>query len=85
MIVALHVTIALSSIISTSYLFLRPSRNRFLLNYCLVGLTFLSGIYLVIASHAALVPACTAGLVYLSVVTAGMVAAQHRFTHSDKS
>jgi hypothetical protein len=81
MIVLLHVLIALSSMVYTTYLFFRPTKRNFHINYALVGLTFASGIYLVISSHAALVPACEAGLVYLGAVTAGMVAAQYRLAH----
>ena len=81
MVVLIHVLIALSSVCYTTYLFFKPTKRNFHINYGLVGMTFASGIYLVISSHAALVPACEAGLVYLGVVTAGMVAAQYRLAH----
>lgn len=74
----LHVIIALTSMVYTTYLFVRPSRAKFYAAYALVALTLTSGTYLVVSTHARLVPSCEAGLAYLGVVLSGLVAAHHR-------
>lgn len=73
-----HVTIALSSVCFSTYLFFRPSRKNFRINYCLIGSTFATGIYLVWSTHSPLLQSCLAGLTYLGVVSIGTVAAQYR-------
>lgn len=78
MIILIHVCIALSSILWTTLLFLSPSRRKFLVNYALIGATFASGTYLVIATHSRLLPACIAGITYLTAVTVGTVLAHVR-------
>lgn len=78
MIVLIHVCIALSSILWTTLLFFAPSRRKFLVNYALIGATFASGTYLVISTHSQLLPACMAGLAYLTAVTVGTVLAHVR-------
>jgi len=85
MIVLAHVLIALSSVLYTSYLFLRPSKAKFYVSYGLIGLTLASGTYLVVSTHSRLLPACEAGLLYLGVVLAGLISAHYRLANaSDK-
>ncbi len=79
MLLLTHITIALASIVQTTYLLIRPSQKKFYVSYALVGLTIASGSYLIIASHAKLLPACEAGLTYLGIMTVGIVLSHIRF------
>ncbi|HMI08932.1 MAG TPA: hypothetical protein VK497_00860 [Candidatus Saccharimonadales bacterium] len=74
MIVILHVIIALASIAHITYTYTRPARKQLYASYGLVGLTLSSGIFLVVASPSHMIEACTVGLVYLGVMTLGIVA-----------
>lgn len=81
MIIAVHVVIALSSIISSSWLLLKQAKIRFIINYILIGLTLISGTYLVISTHSALLPSCEAGLAYLVVVSLLTTVSYRRFSN----
>jgi hypothetical protein len=74
MIVILHVIVALASIAHITYAFTRPTRKQLNLSYGLVGMTFISGFFLVIASPSHMIEACTVGLVYLGIMTIGIIA-----------
>ncbi len=78
MIVVLHVLIALSSIIFTTYAYLRPSAPKLNIGYGLVGLTLATGIYLVWSAPAHMLQACTSGLVYLGLVSIAIVATRSK-------
>ncbi len=80
MLVLVHVIIALSSVVYTSYLFFRPSTAKFRVSYGLIASTLASGTYLVIRTHSPLLQACTTGLAYIVIVSIGLAAAHHRFT-----
>lgn len=82
MFVLLHVVIALSSIVYTSYLFISPTKRNFQVTYALIGLTLASGTYLVISKPAHIMSACESGLAYIGVVLFGLIAAQYRLVHS---
>lgn len=84
MVVLLHVIIALSSVCFATYLFFKPSKKNFYINYSLIALTFISGIYLVIATHSPLLQSCISGLVYLGVVSFATAAAQYKRTDHPK-
>lgn len=85
MVVLIHVVIAMTSILSSSYLLVKPSKKLFRLNYILIGLTFASGTYLVLSTHSALLPACIAGLTYLCVVAAAIVIAHRRLLARERT
>ncbi len=76
MIVILHVIIATMSIGLTTYAYVRPSVSKLRGAYGLVAMTLASGIYLVASSPSHMIQACTTGLVYLGVVSIGIVAAR---------
>lgn len=80
MLVLIHVVIALSSVVFTTYLVARPSHRKFYLNYGLIAATIASGTWLVIALHAPMLSACLTGLLYVSVVSVGTVAAHKRLS-----
>lgn len=79
MTVMLHVSIALLSIIITTAAYVSPTQWRLRSSYGLAGLTLASGLYLVASQPAYMVHACTAGVVYLSVVALGIVLARRKF------
>jgi uncharacterized membrane protein len=76
------VIIALSSVAYTTYLFFTPTKLKFYVSYALIGLTLASGTYLVVSLHTPLLSACETGLIYLSVVLGGLLAAHHRLIAS---
>jgi hypothetical protein len=78
MVVIIHVIIALSSIILTSLSYIQPSIQRLRVAYALVGLTLASGFYLVWVTPSHMIQACTSGLVYIGVVSVGIVAAKSK-------
>ncbi len=79
----IHILIAVASIVSTTYLYFRPSKKKFYVAYSLVGLTLASGTYLMVMKPAHMVQACVTGLVYLAVVVVG-IALAHKKLASEK-
>lgn len=72
MVLLLHIIIALTSLVFTTYLFFSPSKRKLQFSYGLVGLTVASGTILVVTQPAHLLQACVSGLVYISVVLAAL-------------
>ncbi len=90
MAVLIHVIIALSSVAYTSYLVFKPSASGLKTSYSLVALTLISGTYLVLSTHTAMLQACVSGLLYIGVVTSGLVAVHYKLakasvTNNDKT
>ncbi len=78
-----HITIAVSSVLYTTYLFFTPSKVKFYISYALVGLTILSGTYLIVALPAHMLETCTVGLAYIAAVSVAIVAARKKLAHQD--
>jgi hypothetical protein len=78
MITIIHVIIAVLGIIWTTYGYMRPTSKNLRASYALVGLTFASGFYLVWHEPAQMIRACTTGLVYLGVVSLGILATRRK-------
>lgn len=78
MILVLHIIIALSSIAYTTLTYFTPSKNKLRISWGLVALTIASGTWLVVSTHSALLQSCTTGLIYLAVVSAGIIAAKQK-------
>ena len=76
MIVFIHVAIAIFSMVMVSVAYARPTANKINTSYGLVALTVLSGSYMMVATSVNMLQACTSGLVYIGIVTAGIVATQ---------
>lgn len=72
--------IAVLGIIWTTYGYMRPNRTNLRASYALVALTFVSGFYLVWNEPAQMIRACTTGLVYLGVVSIGIIATRRKLT-----
>lgn len=78
MLVLLHVSIAISTLIYTGYVFFRPSKPKIYISYTLVGTTIASGTALVIVKNANLISACITGLLYLAVTLPFILTAHRR-------
>jgi hypothetical protein len=78
-----HIICALVSLVVTVSMVIRPSRRGLRLAYILTGLTFVSGTILVIGLQQPVASSCLAGLVYLSVITVGLVRARHVLALAD--
>jgi hypothetical protein len=78
MILVTHILIALSSVIFTTYLLLRPTEVKLYSSYVLVAATIASGVYLTVINPASMLRTCTTGLVYVVIVTAGIAIARKR-------
>lgn len=72
MLLLTHLVIALSSLVYTTYLYVRPSHAKIKVAAALVAGTLASGTWLVVSTHAPLLSSCVSGLIYLSVVTVGV-------------
>ncbi len=71
-----HIAIALSSLVASTVLFLSPTKTKLNLTYALVGTTLFTGFYLVWTSPAHIVSACISGLIYLGLVSIGIISAR---------
>ena len=78
MIVLFHIIVALLSIGFTTYLFVAPSQKKFYINYALIGLTFVSGAYLVARNTAHLAQSCFSGILYIGFMSTAMIVAHYR-------
>lgn len=76
--ILLHILIALASVGYSTYAFFSPSQAKLNASYGLVAATLLSGTYLVVATHAALVASCTTGLIYTGAVSILLAAAHYK-------
>lgn len=76
MILALHILIALASLAYAGYVFFRPSDSGLKVTYSLVGLTLVSGTYLIWSQPVHMLQACISGLVYITVVLFAIALAQ---------
>lgn len=81
----IHIIIAVSSIAFTTLLFTAPSQMKFRINYSLIGLTLATGTYLVVSDNTAMLKACVSGLIYVSLVTLGTIAARYKFAQRQAS
>lgn len=72
-----HLIFALSSILYSTFLWLKPSKS-FKPAYILIVGTLVSGTYLVWQTHSNLLSACLSGLVYLLIVSVELFLANYR-------
>lgn len=84
MILALHVAIAISSVLYTAYVYFSPTKSKLKASYVFVGLTVASGTWLIIANPAHMVQACVSGLIYLGVIFFGIVLASNKLASTNK-
>lgn len=79
----IHIIIAITSVAFTTLLFVVPTHAKFRVNYALIGLTLATGTYLVVSTNTSMLKACISGLLYISVVTAGTIAARYRYARRE--
>jgi hypothetical protein len=80
MILILHITVALASLVTTGLSAIFPSRKRLHISYGLIGLTLASGTVLVLTTHVAILHTCETGLVFLAVSLFGISVTSRRLS-----
>jgi len=80
MILIFHIAVAISGIIASTLSAFSPSHKKIYVTYSLVGLTFVTGGYLVLSKPGHLVQSCMTGLVYLAVALSGVLTAHYRLS-----
>ena len=80
MILITHIIVAISSLAWTAYVYFRPSKTGLRVAYVLVATMLLTGFYLVLSKPSHLTQTCIEGLVYLGVVSYGIVSARNKLT-----
>lgn len=78
MILPLHITIALLSVIYTAFVYFSPSKAKLRGSYALVALTVATGTWLIVANPAHMVQSCVTGLLYLGVIFYGIHLASNK-------
>jgi len=77
-VVLIHVTIAVLSIIISSFVFFKPSLKKLAISYGFIIATVASGTYLLVSSPSNILHTCLAGLFYLTVVSLVTIATHVR-------
>ena len=80
MLLVIHVGVALASLVYTGYVYFSPSKAKLYGAYGLVAATLASGTALVVAVHAPLLSVCMTGLLYLGIVSVGIIAAHRKLS-----
>jgi hypothetical protein len=80
MMLILHIIIALTGILQTSYLLFAPSKRGLHLSYILLGLTLTSGTVLVVSAGTHILQGCITGLLYTGFVTFGIARTRQALT-----
>jgi hypothetical protein len=78
MILLLHIAIALASVAFAAYGFFFPSKAKLRVSYGLIAATLTTGTYLVVTAPAHMLEACTAGLLYTSIMVVATVAVRKK-------
>jgi hypothetical protein len=74
----LHISIAVASLLQTTYAWFRPTQQQLMIGYGLVAATLVSGTLLVVAQPGHMAAACVSGLAYMSAVSLGLGLARHK-------
>lgn len=82
MLLILHISCALVSVLYVTYTIMSPSRAKLRASYALSALTIISGTYLVLHSHAPLTSSCVAGLVYVGLMASGIRYARYKLARA---
>jgi hypothetical protein len=78
MIILTHILIAVSSMAYAAYMFAFPTKAKFGLSYTLVGLTTVSGVYLIVTTHTNMLQTCMTGLLFIGANLGGIMLARNR-------
>jgi hypothetical protein len=82
MILLTHITVAVASLISTGITYFYPSKAKLNISYVLVALMLITGFYLIITKPAHMTQTCIEGLVFLGVVSYGLVSARRKLAQT---
>ena len=82
MLLLIHISIALISIVQATVSVFSPSSRKLQVSYGLIAATLLSGAYLVYVSRSPVLQACTTGVMYLAVTLGLAYAAQRRLAYA---
>jgi hypothetical protein len=75
--------IAVTSVLSASYLVFRPSSKGIKLSYGLIIGTLITGFGLVVFMEAPILKTCISGLVFTSIVTSELLLANRRLSKQE--
>jgi len=78
LLLGIHIVVALSSLVASTLLFFRASRDLVRVNAGLISITLISGTYLVMVKSGHLLQTCSMGLTYIAFVSAATVVAQRK-------
>lgn len=78
MILALHIVIAVFSLVFAAYGFFAPSKTKLSVNYVLLVLTLVSGSYLVVSAPAHMTEGCMMGLFYTLIMIGASIATKRK-------
>jgi hypothetical protein len=80
MLVLIHISAALLSVLLATGAVIIPSRSILGATYGLTGVTFISGVVVTWQTRAPLMQTCTSGLVYLAVIAFLAILARRKLT-----
>lgn len=80
MIIILHILIAIASIVSATYGYIRPTNRNLQISYALIVMTFMSGFILVWSEPAQILRTCLSGITYLAIVSVGVFLTRRKIT-----
>lgn len=78
MILILHIVIALTSILFSTYCIVSPSKKKINGNYLFLAGTWISGFFLVFQNHVSFGHLCLSGILYTGIVTVNMFLAKRK-------
>lgn len=78
LILVTHITFAVLSVVFSTFLLFKPSKNKLNGVYILFGGALASGTYLVVMNSAHLIQTCITGIVYTAVVVGSIAVARRK-------
>ncbi len=81
MILVLHIIFALLGILLTTLSLLAPSLKKIRMSYYLVGLTVVTGSYIIVTKHLSIKSVCLSGLLYIGFTVSCLIAASRKLAH----
>lgn len=80
-----HILIALSSIFYTGFAYVFPSKKKINISYALILSTIATGTYLIVLNQSHMISACITGIIYLGVVSVGILFARKKLLLQKKA
>jgi hypothetical protein len=85
MVLFLHISVALVSLVYSTFTAFMPSTIKINVSQTLIIATLISGTYIVLSTHASMVHACITGLIYLSVASFEVGLASLKLKNADSA